>query len=54
MLLGGGEGLMVVDRYIRFGVREHGMAAICNGMAAHGGFIPFGATFLVFTGKNAL
>eukprot|EP00730_Choanoeca_flexa_P000139 TRINITY_DN10062_c0_g1_i2.p1 TRINITY_DN10062_c0_g1~~TRINITY_DN10062_c0_g1_i2.p1 ORF type:complete len:684 (+),score=235.73 TRINITY_DN10062_c0_g1_i2:65-2116(+) len=37
-------------RYIRFGVREHAMAAICNGMAAHGGFIPFGATFLVFTG----
>ncbi|EDQ91115.1 uncharacterized protein MONBRDRAFT_20362 [Monosiga brevicollis MX1] len=37
-------------RYIRFGVREHAMAAVCNGMAAHGGIIPFGATFLVFTG----
>ncbi|EGD81735.1 transketolase [Salpingoeca rosetta] len=37
-------------RYIRFGVREHGMAAICNGIAAHGGLIPFGATFLTFTG----
>jgi transketolase len=36
-------------RYIHFGVREHGMAAICNGMALHGGFVPFGATFLVFT-----
>lgn len=35
-------------RYIRFGVREHGMAAICNGMAAYGGFIPFGATFFNF------
>lgn len=36
--------------YFRFGVREHGMAAICNGLAAHGGIIPFGATFLVFAG----
>ncbi len=35
--------------YIHFGVREHGMAAAMNGMALHGGFIPFGATFLVFT-----
>ncbi|TPX36512.1 hypothetical protein SmJEL517_g01356 [Synchytrium microbalum] len=35
-------------RYIRFGVREHGMAAICNGMSAYGGLIPFGATFLNF------
>jgi transketolase len=37
-------------RYIRFGVREHGMAAICNGIAAHGGLIPYCATFLNFTG----
>ena len=37
-------------RYLRFGVREHGMAAICNGMAAHGGLIPYCATFLNFTG----
>lgn len=37
-------------RNIRFGVREHGMAAICNGLAAYGGFIPFGATFLNFIG----
>jgi len=37
-------------RYIRFGVREHGMAAICNGMAAHGGLIPYCATFLNFIG----
>lgn len=37
-------------RYIRFGVREHGMVAICNGMFAHGGLRPYCATFLVFTG----
>lgn len=35
-------------RYFRFGVREHGMAAICNGIFAFGGFRPFGATFLNF------
>jgi transketolase len=35
-------------RYIRFGIREHAMAAILNGMAAYGGLIPFGATFLNF------
>ncbi|KAJ3375197.1 Transketolase [Allomyces arbusculus] len=35
-------------RYVRFGVREHGMAAICNGMAAHGLIRPFAATFLNF------
>jgi len=34
---------------IRFGVREHAMGAIANGIAAHGGFRPFAATFLVFT-----
>ena len=36
-------------RNIRFGVREHGMAAVVNGMALHGGVIPYGATFLVFS-----
>ncbi len=36
-------------RNIHFGVREHAMAAIMNGMAAHGGTIPFGATFLTFS-----
>ncbi len=36
-------------RYIHYGVREHGMAAAMNGIALHGGFIPFGGTFLVFT-----
>ncbi|MBU1670253.1 MAG: transketolase [Actinobacteria bacterium] len=35
-------------RNIHFGVREHGMAAIMNGMARHGGIIPYGGTFLVF------
>jgi len=37
-------------RYLRFGVREHGMAAICNGMFAYGGVRPFCATFLNFAG----
>ncbi|MEJ1995309.1 MAG: transketolase [Limibacillus sp.] len=35
--------------YIHYGVREHGMAAAMNGMALHGGVIPYGGTFLVFT-----
>ena len=35
--------------YIHYGVREHAMAAAMNGLALHGGFIPYGATFLVFT-----
>jgi len=37
-------------RNIRFGVREHGMAAIANGLAAYGGFIPYTATFFNFIG----
>jgi transketolase len=36
-------------RNIHFGVREHGMAAVVNGMAFHGGVIPFGSTFFVFS-----
>ena len=36
-------------RYVHYGVREHGMAAAMNGMALHGGVIPYGGTFLVFT-----
>ena len=36
-------------RFVHWGIREHGMAAALNGMALHGGFIPSGATFLVFT-----
>ncbi|MGB0550968.1 MAG: transketolase [Alphaproteobacteria bacterium] len=35
--------------HIYYGVREHGMAAAMNGIALHGGFIPYGATFLIFT-----
>ncbi len=42
--------------YLSFGVREFGMSALCNGMALHGGFIPYDATFLVFSdyARNAL
>ncbi len=36
-------------RYIPYGVREHGMASAMNGIALHGGFIPYGGTFLTFT-----
>jgi transketolase len=36
-------------RYMRYGIREHGMAATMNGIALHGGLIPYGGTFLVFT-----
>jgi transketolase len=36
-------------RYIRFGVREHGMGGILNGMALHGGLRPYGGTFLIFS-----
>ena len=42
--------------YIYYGVREFGMSAIMNGIALHGGFIPYGATFLMFSeyARNAL
>ncbi len=42
--------------YVHFGVREFGMSAIMNGIAAHGGFIPYGGTFLVFSdyARNAV
>ena len=36
-------------RYVYYGIREHGMAAVMNGMALHGGVMPYGGTFLVFT-----
>ncbi len=36
-------------RYIHYGIREHGMAAAMNGIALHGGAIPYGGTFLVFS-----
>lgn len=37
------------SRYLHFGVREHAMGAILNGLALHGGLIPYGGTFLVFS-----
>ncbi|WP_217512473.1 transketolase [Vibrio metschnikovii] len=42
--------------YIHYGVREFGMTAIMNGIALHGGFVPYGATFLMFMeyARNAL
>jgi len=42
--------------YVSFGVREFGMAAICNGIVLHGGFIPYNGTFLTFSdyARNAL
>ncbi|WP_332712423.1 transketolase [Pelagibacterium mangrovi] len=36
-------------RYIHYGIREHGMAAAMNGIALHGGLIPYGGTFMTFT-----
>ncbi|MEO6015582.1 MAG: transketolase [Devosia sp.] len=38
-----------LGRYMRYGIREHGMAAAMNGIALHKGLIPYGGTFLVFT-----
>ena len=45
-----------VPNYVRYGVREFGMSAIMNGIALHGGLIPFGSTFLMFSeyARNAL
>jgi transketolase len=44
-----GGGWTYTGRNLHFGVREHGMGAILNGLGAHGGAIPFGATFLIFS-----
>ena len=44
-----GGGCTYAGRNLHFGVREHGMGAAVNGMAAHGGIIPFGSTFLIFS-----
>jgi transketolase len=52
LIEGGGEYLPDAPpggRNFHFGVREHGMGAILNGMARHGGLIPYGATFFVFS-----
>jgi len=46
----------MLGRHINYGVREFGMAAIMNGLALHGGFIPYGGTFLTFSdySRNAI
>jgi len=44
-----GGGWSRAGRNLHFGVREHAMGAIVNGLAAHGGFIPYGSTFLIFS-----
>jgi transketolase len=44
-----GGGWSFAGRNLHFGVREHAMGAILNGLAAHGGTVPFGATFLIFS-----
>lgn len=50
------RGGRLTGRHINYGVREFGMAAIMNGLALHGGFIPYGGTFLTFSdySRNAL
>jgi len=50
------EGRPNGGRHINYGVREFGMAAIMNGVALHGGFIPYGGTFLTFSdySRNAI
>ncbi|MES2280238.1 MAG: transketolase [Pseudomonadota bacterium] len=52
----GANGQKVGGRHINYGVREFGMAAIMNGIALHGGFIPYGGTFLTFSdySRNAI
>jgi transketolase len=51
-----GDRHLHAGRHINFGVREFGMAAILNGVALHGGYLPFGGTFLTFSdySRNAL
>jgi transketolase len=44
-----GGGWSYAGRNLHFGVREHAMSAIVNGLAAHGGFVPYGSTFLIFS-----
>jgi transketolase len=50
------QGDVHTGRHINYGVREFGMAAIMNGIALHGGFIPYGGTFLTFSdySRNAI
>ena len=51
-----GQGSIQFGRHINYGVREFGMAAIMNGIALHGGYLPFGGTFLTFSdySRNAI
>jgi transketolase len=51
LMKGGGdfEAGNYTGRNMHFGVREHGMGAVLNGMALHGGILPYGATFLIFS-----
>ncbi len=53
---GENRGALTAGRHINFGVREFGMCAMLTGMALHGGYIPYGGTFLVFSdyARNAL
>ena len=44
-----GGGWSHAGRNLHFGVREHAMGAITNGLAVHGGFVPYGSTFLIFS-----
>ena len=50
------DGTFVPGRHVNFGVREFGMSGILNGLALHGGFVPYGGTFLTFSdySRNAL
>ncbi|MFJ1301014.1 transketolase [Pseudomonadota bacterium AL_CKDN230030165-1A_HGKHYDSX7] len=52
----GAEGHIQFGRHINYGVREFGMAAVMNGIALHGGYLPFGGTFLTFSdySRNAI
>lgn len=52
----GQEGILKFGRHINYGVREFGMAGIMNGISLHGGYIPFGGTFLTFSdySRNAI
>jgi transketolase len=56
VLTANAEGVSTGGRHINYGVREFGMAAIMNGIALHGGFIPYGGTFLTFSdySRNAI
>lgn len=56
VLTANADGVSSIGRHINYGVREFGMAAIMNGVALHGGYIPYGGTFLTFSdySRNAI